>query len=220
MSEREKFEEYMLYGIKEKITLKKCIKNELCVIFFSLLSLAVAQGHIALWLLNALPIILYPIFAIKYKKRQTVEGALFILHNGVLAICLSFIFTLMSIQIVFNLYQGRIRNILVCIIIVAYAVFALLYMHIYKKIVKEKNYNNAKKSQVRLFACLGGILGINMARTLSSIDPRKLMEVLCILCFFASCLTLSGIFNIFKFQYLEKQHKKDKDKLLDTRLTS
>lgn len=208
MSEREKFEEYMLCGIKEKNTLKECIENELLILFFSALSIVIGAKHIALWALDILPLIFYPIFIIKYKKGRAIEGPLYLLHNGVFSGCISFVLEVMSIAIVFDLFHGKTRNIVVCIIIAGYISAILLYIHIFKKIINEKDYKKAKRSKVGLASSLGGVFGISVARTLNNIDSRKVLELLCILCFFASCLTLIGIFNIFKFQYLDKQNKK------------
>ncbi len=203
MNGKDKCGECVLDEIKEKITLKRCITNELSIAFFCLLSFTVSEGCGELWLLNVLPIIFYPVFAIKSKKYYAVGETLLIFHNGVLAECISFIFALISIQIVFILYQGKVRNILVCIIISVYITIILLYIFMYKRIKKEKgNTNIVKKSKVSLFAGVGAILGITIVRVLNSIDTQKVLELLFVLSFFLSCLLVTGISNIFKFHYL------------------
>lgn len=211
MNRREEFGECALDEIKEKITLKRCITNELSIIFFSLLSFAVSEGCAELWMLNVLPIIFYPIFAIKSKKYYTVGETLLILHKGVLAECISFIFVLISIQIAFILYQGKVRNILVCIIISAYITIVLLYLFLYKRMKNEKVHTKiVKKSRISLFASVGAILGITIVRALNSVDSQKVLELLFIFSFLLSCLLITGISNIFKFYYMV-QHNEEKN---------
>lgn len=210
MNGREEFEECVLDEIKEKITFKRCITNELSIAFLCLLSFAVSEGCTELWLLNILPIIFYPVFAIKSKKYYALGETLLILHNGVLAECISFIFALISIQIVFILYQGKVRNILVCIIISIYITIVLLYIFMYKRTKNEKGHINiVKKSKISPFASVGTILGITIVRALNSLDSQKVLELLCVLCFFLSCLLVTGISNIFKFYYLVEYNGKN-----------
>ncbi len=79
--------------------------------------------------------------------------------------------------------------------------------------VEGKKHTNEKKAKVEISASLGAILGYYGARTfLKDIGTVKALEIVCILCFLLSYLTLIGIINIFKFQYLKKKNKKDKDK--------
>lgn len=205
MVEREKFDEYMLYGIKEKITLKKCIENEILILLFSLPSFFIGAGGILSWVLGALPFILYFIFIVKFQKARTIEGTFYILHNGVFAGCFSFIFALTGIEILLYLFQGKARNVVICIASIGYIVIILLYSYLIKKIIERKDCNGTKKVKGRIFFTLFGVLGITVARTFfDGMDTRKAMELLCVLCFFLSYVTLIGIFNIFKFLYLVK----------------
>lgn len=66
---------------------------------------------------------------------------------------------------------------------------------------------------MKIASSLGAILGYYGARTfLKGIGTIKALEIVCVICFLLSYLTLIGIINIFKYQYLKKQNKKDKDK--------
>ena len=62
MEKKEKLEENMLYGKNEKMTLKKCINNELALIIFSLPLLIMGVTYNTLGLLGVLPLIFYPLF--------------------------------------------------------------------------------------------------------------------------------------------------------------
>lgn len=66
-----------------------------------------------------------------------------------------------------------------------------------------------KEDHFEKYILLGiGILGVAVARTfLNDISNRKAWEILCILCFFLSYLTLIGIFNIYKYRYLMKHQE-------------
>lgn len=86
---------------------------------------------------------------------------------------------------------------------------ALMLIHILKKIAVEKDSPKTKTAKLRLASYMGAIFGISVARTLNSIDSKTFMVFLCIFCFFVSCLTLIGLFNIFKFQNLEKYNLND-----------
>lgn len=208
MEENESFEEYMLYGIKEKISLKKCVENEILIILFSLPSIIIGVRSNILGMLVFLPIIFYLIFIFKSKKGQTIEGVWYILHNGVFSGCFSFIFALTGIEILFYLFEGKERRIVICMISLGYFFVILLYSYIIKKLMIKKDYCNTRKVKGKLFFILCGILGITVARVfLNAMDTRKALELLCIFCFFLSYLTLIGIFNIFKFQYLVKHQE-------------
>jgi len=201
----ESFEKYMLYGIGEKISIKKCIENEILIILFSLPSVIIGVRDHILGLLVILPIVFYLIFIFKSQKGQAIEGVRYILHNGVFSGCFSFIFALTGIEILLYLFEGEKRNIIIGIIIAGYIFVILLYRYIIKKLIENKNGSNAKKVNGRFFFILCGIFGITVARIfLNDIETRKAMELLSVFCFFLSYLTLIGIFNIFKFQYLVK----------------
>lgn len=213
MSERDKFEEYISYGINNKIPMKECIKNELLIILFSLPSIIIGVTYNISGILGVLPIVLYPIFVIKIKKKQKFEGAFCILHNGILAGCISFIFALAGIEIVLIIFQGQLRIIVIGIVGAGYVLAGLLYRRMFIKKVEGKKHTNEKKAKVKISSSIGAILGYFGARTfLKDIDQRKALELLCVICFFLSFLTSIGITNIFRFQYLEKQNKRSKAK--------
>ncbi|MBD5541643.1 MAG: hypothetical protein HDR00_10735 [Lachnospiraceae bacterium] len=207
MSEREKFEEYILYGIKEEIPFKKCIEYEILLILFSLPSVIMGIIDNMFGLLGILPVVFYLVFIIKAKKGQAIEGVRYILHNGVLLIFFSFIFGLLGIDILFYLFEGKKRGIMLCAVSMGYLFAILLYSYIIRKLIERKECNNTKKVNGGLFFTLCGVFGIMAARVLlKDMDQGKAMELLCILCFFLSYLTIVGIVGIFKFWYLIK-HK-------------
>lgn len=213
MSERDKFEEYISYGVNDKITLKECVKNELLIILFSLPSIIIGVTYNISGILGVLPVVLYPIFVIKLKKKQKIEGTFCILHNGILAGCISFIFALAGIEIVLNIFQGQLRIIVIGIVGVGYVLVGLLYRLMFIKKVEGKKHINEKKAKVKISSSIGAILGYFGARPfLKGIDQRKGLELVCVICFFLSFLSLIGITNIFRFQYIEKQNKKGKAK--------
>lgn len=213
MEKKEKLEENMLYGKNEKMTLKKCINNELALIIFSLPLLIMGVTYNTLGLLGVLPLIFYPLFIylIKYKKGKTIEGAVYLLHNGVLSLGSSFIFVLTGIEIILFLFEGRTRIILIYIAVMVYILIIFLCRLLQERVLKKKN---VKKGNVKFSACIGAILGYFGARAfLKDIDQRKALELICFLCFSLSYISLLGIFNIFKYQNIEKWHRKGGDKL-------
>lgn len=197
---------------KVKNTFKECSENELLIFIVSLMSFVVGVKYVVMWILNVTPLIFYPFFIIHYKKRHSMKGPVYLLHNGIFSGCISFIFLLMSISLALGLFQGKTRYMILCLMIAGYAIAILVYIHVLKKIVAEKDSQKAKTSKVRLASGLGAVFGISIARTLNSIDSKIFIEFLCILCFFASCLTLIGIFNIFKYQDLA-EHNESHDEM-------
>lgn len=212
MSERDKVEEFISYGINDKITLKECIENELLIILLSLPSIIIGVIYNISGILGLLPIALYLMFVVKLKKGKVIEGIFCILHNGVFSVCISFIFALAGIQIVLIAFQKQFRIVALCIAAAGYILVGLLYKYMFIQMATKKNISK-KKSRVRIAACVGAILGYYLARTfLNGMDTGKALKLLCILFFSLSYLTLIGIINIFKFLYLNKQNKKDKVK--------
>lgn len=197
---------------KVKNTFKECLESELVIFIVSLMSFVVGFEYVVMWILNVIPLISYPLFIIYYKKRHRMKGPIYLLHNGIFSGCISFIFLLMSISLALGLVQGKTRNIILCVMIAGYAVAVFVFVHVLRKIVAEKDSPKAKKSKVRLASGLGAVFGISIARTLNSIDTKIFIEFLCILCFFASCLTLIGLFNIFKYQDLA-EHNESHDEI-------
>lgn len=212
MSERDKVEEFISYGINDKITLKECIKNELLIILLSLPSIIIGETYNISGIFGLLPIVLYPIFAVKLKNGKTIEGIYCILHNGVISLCISFIFAWIGIEIVLNSFQRKFWIIVICIVITGYILAGLLYKFLFVRMVTKRHFNK-RKSRVKISASVGAILGYCLARTfLKDMDTRKALVLVCILCFSLSYLTLIGIINIFRFQCLEKQNKSDDGK--------
>lgn len=212
MAERENFEEYMLYGIKEEISVKKCIEYEMLLVLFSLPSIVMGVKSNTLGLLGILPVIFYLVFVIKVKKGQVIKGAQYILHNGFWLLCFSFVFGLLGTDILFYLFEGKKRGIILCTISAGYIFAILLYSYIIRKQIKRKDCGNTKKVNEGIFFTLCGVFGITAARVLlKDMNQGKAIELLCILCFFLSYLTIVGIVGIFKYWYLMK-HKELLDK--------
>lgn len=211
MSEKENFEKYMLYGTDGSISLKKCIENEILIILFSLPLILIERSNPAFLILCICPAVSYLLFIIKFKKRKEIEGVQYILHNGIFSGCISFIFALAGIKLLFYLFNGKKRAIIICVVSGGYVLAGILYTYIIKRLIKVE-YDSLKKVNGSISVILCGILGGAIGRTfLSGVGNKRAMEILCILCFFLSYLTLIGIFNIFKFQYLVKHKEIHRD---------
>lgn len=204
----ENFEKFILQGIEERISFRKCIENEMLIILFSLPLIVIERRNYIFLLLCLLPAILYLIFVIKVGKGKAIEGVQYILHNGVFSGSISLVFGLIGIDILIHLFSGKERNIIICVVSTGYVLMAILYGYIIKKLISMKEYNSLKNTNRRISFILCGIFGGVVARTfLNDISNQKAMELLCILCFFLSFLTLIGIFNIYKFRYLVKHQE-------------
>ncbi len=118
---------------------------------------------------------------------------------------------LTGIEIILLLFEGRTRIILICIAVMVYILIIFLCRLLQERVLKKKN---VKKGNVKFSACIGAILGYFGARAfLKDIDQRKALELICFLCFSLSYISLLGIFNIFKYQHIQKWHRKGGDKL-------
>lgn len=204
----ENYEKFILQGIEERISVRKCIENEILIILFSLPLIVIERHNYIFLLLCLLPAILYLVFVIKLGKGKAIEGAQYILHNGIFSVSISLLFGLIGIDILIHLFGGKERNIIICVVSVGYVLMAILYSYMIKKLINRKEYNSLKKANGRISVILCGVFGGAVARTfLNDISNQKAMELLCILCFFLSYLMLIGIFNIYKFRYLMKHQE-------------
>ncbi len=204
----ENFEKFILQGIEERISFRKCIENEMLIVLFSLPLIVIERRNYIFLLLCLLPAILHLIFIIKVGKGRAIEGVQYILYNGVFSGSVSLLFGLIGIDILIYLFSGKERTIMICVVCAGYVLMAILYTYIIKRLINMKEYNNLKNTNRRISFILCGVLGGVVARTfLNDISNQKALELLCILCFFLSFLTLIGIFNIHKFRYLVKHQE-------------
>lgn len=199
----------MLCKSKVKNTLKEGFKNELLILIVTFPPFVMGVKYKVLCILSIVPLIFYPLSIFYYKHRHKIIAPIKLLHNGIFSGCISFLFELMAIAFSLELFQEKTRNIILSIVIGGYILVALMLIHILKKIAVEKDSPKTKTAKLRLASYMGAIFGISVARTLNSIDSKTFMVFLCIFCFFVSCLTLIGLFNIFKFQNLEKYNLND-----------
>lgn len=206
--EKENINAYMLYEIDGDITVKECIKNEIFLLFFSALSICLGMGNIIFIILNIVPIVVYGISVFKLKDEYIIEGVYYILHNGIFAVCVSYIFAMISLELASCSFDGVERNLMIYIMVLGYVVFILLYRHIIRKNIKKNVYGGEKeKIKGAPFFAAFAVLGIIVSRIFfKNMDERSGTRVACILCFFMSYIFLIGIFNIFKYKYL-MEHK-------------
>lgn len=87
------------------------------------------------------------------------DGIRYILHEGVSSLCFSFIFGLLGIELLLYLFEGKERAIVISVIGMGYILVIILYNYIFRKLIKRNDFSNTKKTNVRLFSTLGGILG-------------------------------------------------------------
>lgn len=201
------FEKYILLGIEERISVPKQIEIGILVILISL-PLIVIERHNYLFLLLCLfPTLLYLIFVITVGKGKPIKGVQYILYNGIFSVSFSWELGLIGIDILLHLFSGKERNIIICVVSVGYVLMFILYGYIIKNQINKKDDYDIKNTNKGISFILFGVLGGAVARTfLNDISNRKAWEILCILCFFLSYLTLIGIFNIYKYRYL-KNHQ-------------
>lgn len=202
------FEKYILLGIEERISVPKQIENGILILLISL-PLIVIERHNYLFLLPCLfPTFLYLIFVITVGKGKPIEGVQYILYNGIFSVSFSWELGLIGIDILLHLFSGKERNIIICVVSVGYVLMFILYGYIIKNQINKKDDYGIKNTNKGISFILFGVLGVAVARTfLNDISNRNALEILCILCFFLSYLTLIGIFNIYKYRYLMKHQE-------------
>ena len=207
MSDQEEFKKFILYDIDEEIHMKKCVENGiLLLIFFALflvIDIVLERRDSVFLILCSFPAFFYFISVVKLKKGNRIGGVHYILHNGILAGCLSFLFGLIGFKILFIFFDGKERIILSCIAGTVYILTGILIGYIIKRSIGKKKYSQKKGKGTGIASYVGALCGITFAKTfLKRIDNRTAMGILCMLLFFLSYLTLMGICNIFKYQYI------------------
>lgn len=154
MMEKENFKAYILYGINGKTTFNECIKNGVLIIFISLLLfVTIGRNNKIFLVLGILPIFVYFIATLKLsKKGQKIEGVFYLLHSGISLVCFSYIFALASIEIVYDLFDGSDRIIIIGVIVIGYIAVIFLCKYIIRKLIEENAYGgNSKKLMGGLF---------------------------------------------------------------------
>lgn len=206
--EKENIKAYMLYKIDEDVTVMECIKSEIAILVLSMLSLYLGTGYIVFMILDILPIFVYGISVIKLKDEYLIEGVYYILHNGILMLCFSYIFAMMSLEIVFRFLEKDERNLAIGMMVLGYIVAILLYKYTIRKKIKNNEYAGEKeKVKGASFYIAIAVLGAAFARAfLKDMDQISGAKVLCVLSLFVSFVCLIGIFDIARYRYLIK-HK-------------
>lgn len=209
---KETFEQFILYGSEGSISVRKCIENEMLLTVFSLPLVVIERCNYIFLVLAIFPVVLYLVFLIKVGKGKAIEGIQCILHHGVFAVSFSLLFGLIGIDILIHLFDGKERNILICVVIGGYVLMIIFCMCIIRKYMRMKNCNGLKKANRNIsftLCALCGVLGMSVAKTflqVQDIDNQQALETVCIICFFISYVCILGIFNLYKYRYLMK-HK-------------
>lgn len=205
--EQTAFEKYILFGTQEGISLAGCIKNEVLIILFSLPVLIFKRTNYIFFLLELLPAICYLISIIRLTKEGKIQGADYILQNGIFSICMSFSFGLSGLAVLLYAFSGGMRIFLLCIAAVGYAAALLIYGGIMRQMMERKDLDNVKKVNGGFLFLACGVLGVSAARIfLRNISNEMALGIMCICCFFLSFIALLGAFNLVKYHYLIK-HK-------------
>ena len=206
MSDKEEFEKYILYGIEKEIYLWECIENEILLLiffaFFLIIDIVLERRDYVLRILFILPALFYFISVLKLKKGKRIGGANYILHDGILSGCLSFLFGLIGFIMLFSVFEGKERIIMSCIAGAGYILAGILIGYFINRSIRKKKYSR-KTGGIAISSTSGALFGISFAKTfLKGMDNKTATGIVCILLFFLSYLTLIGIGSIFKYQYI------------------
>lgn len=204
MSEKEEFEKFILYGVEREICFKKCIKNEMLLIlpfcYFFVIEIISERRDYVFLTLCLLPALFHLITAIKLKKEDRIVGIYYILYNGIVAGCFSFLFGLIGFEILIHLFSGKEQIIMLCIASAGYIFVIILLSYILRQLIKKRRYSMQKGGTGTVFLCvLSGACGGIAAKTfLKDADNGTAIGIVCMLSFFLSYLSLIGIVNILK----------------------
>lgn len=203
MMEKEKIDRFMVDGIENKISLKEFISFEIIIIFLAIPCIAFGDKRIFI-ILYILSAAFYLISYIKLRKGKVIEGATYFLHNGIISVCLSFIFAVVGIEVLFYLFSGKKRILVLSIVSIGYFVSQFLYVLKIKRMIAQNTYRN-NKMQVRITITLFGILGMIVGKVfLKDLDYDLKTIIFCVSCFFLSYLFSFGIINFVKYRYIMK----------------
>lgn len=206
--EKENIKAFMLYDIDEETTFMKSIKREILIIIFSIIVIIFSMNNIIFIILGILPGVIHMISVLKLGEEGTVKGVYNILHNGIFAVCQSYILAMISLELAFHSFEKDERGLVICIMVLGYVSVILLYKHMITRNIKENVYGGEKeKIKGAPFFAIPGVLGMIAGRIfLKNIDERSAAKVVCILTLLLSFVFLIGIFNIYKYKYL-MEHK-------------
>ena len=213
MSEKEEFEKFILYGVEREIYFKKCIKNEMLLIlpfcYFFVIEIISERRDYVFLTLCLLPALFHLISAVKLKKEDRIVGIYYILYNGIVAGCFSFLFGLIGFEILIHLFSGKEQIIMLCIASAGYIFVIILLSYILRQLIKKRKYSMQKGGTETVFLCvLSGACGGIVAKIfLKDADNGTAIGIVCMLSFFLSYLSLIGIVNILKYQYIVRHSK-------------
>ena len=211
---KDNFESFIMYGIEQYATIKECIRYELMLLLFSLPLFILERLNLILLIIDIMPSACYLVSVMILIKNKRIEGAYYILHNGILSACISLLFALGGIWLLRYLFGGKDRIFLLCMITTGYLIAFLLYCYILKKLAQKKDIKDVKKANVGIPFTLCGFLGISAAKMFAKdIDNNSALEIMCVCCFFISYLSLLGILNFVKFYYIKNFEKDSSNKL-------
>lgn len=191
MSEKEEFERFVLYGVEREIYFKKCIKNEMLLIlpfcYFFVIEIVSKMRDYVFLTLCLLPAILHLISAIKLKKEDRIVGIYYILYNGIVAGCFSFLFGLIGFEILIHLFSGKEQIIMFCIASAGYIFVIILLSYILRQLIKNRKYSLQKGGTGTVFLCVlsGSFGGIAAQTFLKDADNGTVIGIVCMLSFFS-----------------------------------
>ena len=136
--------------LQGKITIKKCVENEMLILLFSLPVIVIERRNIGVTILCILPALSYLISIIKLHKGKEIAGLQYILHNGIFAGCFTVIFALDGLEVLLYLFSGTERSIAIFIVSAGYVFMFMIWGFIVRQ-YRKREYNKAKKIKGRSF---------------------------------------------------------------------
>lgn len=210
MMEKDKIEQFMVYGIENKISLKEVIRNEMVFLFISLILIFAESQGLGLgffMILILLPTFFYPIscIVIVIKKGRAIEGTAYFLHNGIYTACFSFFWAVIGMAWMFSLFSGRERIVGISIFLIGYFVSLFLWFFIIKRSITKTNNKNSNKMLGGISIPICALSGISLGRIFfKGMDQDSAKKIFCCLCFFISYLCTIGLGSFIKYHYIMK----------------
>ena len=205
MPEQENLKKYMLLGSESTTSLKEFIKHEILIILLSIpiTVFNIIQKKYFFLCLSILPTGIHLLSAVKLMSGRKIEGIRDLLYSGIGLCCMSFIFGLSGIEIlIYLLFEGKERIIILCIVSAGYVLMLKLYEHIVRKHIN-KTSDNSKRSGIWMPFTLCGALGMAVARPFAkTADNRTMLIVILVGCMLLSYLFLMGIVFLYKYIFI------------------
>lgn len=215
MTQNPEFEKFITYGIEKILTISDFVKLGLMIIVLSLPAIIIegTGGGNVLCVLFLLPVVVYLISLSKLQQDGMIEGPRILLFSGIAVECLSYLCALLGINLLFHLFNGQDRIILILIAIVGYILTIVFCGYLYKRAIKKRVYskerNNSASASIICFVALGMVVSRTIIKNLDGNAFKAVPGVLFLLLSYA---TSTGIFNIYRYLYI-KSHPDILDRL-------